>query len=227
MEGKKLRRYSYIEVIIFLLLILYFPAQAFAGKISGTVKVKGLRSPANILVYLTKAPKVSVDLSQTKFMMDQRNLTFIPHILPIPVGATVHFPNNDKVDHNVFSLSRTKKFNLGSFKPGESQTVLFDKPGIVELRCDLHAEMAAYIMVLKNPYFTVTDAKGRFEIPDTKYLEQNGMVGIADLPAGKYVIKTWHEKLKTGKKTIVVSKDGAVSVQFSLNRGTPSVLYKR
>ena len=91
-----------------------FPANAFAGKIKGTVNVKGLRTPADIVVYLTKAPATNVDLSRAKFVMDQQNLEFIPHVLPIPVGSTVLFPNNDKVDHNVFSMSRTKKFNLGS-----------------------------------------------------------------------------------------------------------------
>ncbi len=188
-----MKRYFNIKVFIAGLLFLSLPGMAVAGTISGTVKVKGLRSPENILVYLTKAPPAFVDLSKTKFVMDQQNLTFIPHILPVPVGATIHFPNNDKVDHNVFSLSRTKPFNLGSYKPGEIKTVLFDKPGMVEVRCDVHAEMAAYIMVMKNPYFAVTDDKGRFEIPDANYLKQYGLKGLTDIPPGKYFIKTRHE----------------------------------
>jgi plastocyanin len=203
-----------------------FPASALAGKIKGTVKVKGLRTPADIVVYLTKSPAADVDLSKAKFVMDQQNLEFIPHVLPIPVGSTVLFPNNDKVDHNVFSMSRKKKFNLGSYTPGESQTVVFDKPGIVELRCDVHAEMAAYILVMKNPYFAVTDKKGHFEIPDSGYLQQMGLEGIADLPPGKYTVKTRHEKLKTQKKSIVVPDSGDVAVQLDLKRGVPSVLYK-
>lgn len=208
------------------ILFLYLPGLAMAGKITGTVKVNGLRSPVDILVYLVKAPPVQEDLSKTKFIMDQQNLTFNPHILPIPVGASVDFPNNDKVDHNIFSLSRTKKFNLGSYKPGDSKAVLFDKPGIVELRCDVHAEMAAYIMVLKNPYFSVTDDQGRFEIPDSKHLEQNGIKGIKDLPAGNYVLKIWHEKLKTQKQTVTIPENGDVSVEITATRGTPGVLYK-
>ena len=208
------------------ILILYLPGQAMAGKIIGIVKTKGLRSPADILVYVVKAPPDQEDLSNTKFIMDQQNLTFNPHILPVPVGATVHFPNNDKVDHNIFSLSRTKKFNLGSYKPGESKTVIFDKPGIVELRCDVHAEMAGYIMVLKNPYFAVTDDQGRFEIPDSKQLEQSGIKGIKDLPEGNYILKTWHEKLKTQKQKITIPKNGDVSVELTTTRGTPGVLYK-
>ena len=209
-----------------LIALLNFPIQVFAGKITGTVKVKGLRTPANVLVYLTKGPSVTLDLSKTKFVMDQQNLEFIPHILPIPVGATVHFPNNDKVDHNVFSMSRAKKFNLGSYKPGESKTVVFDKPGIVEMRCDVHAEMAAYILVLKNPYFAVSDKTGRFKIPDVTYLKQVGLTGVNNLSAGKYFVKTWHEKLKTQKKAVVVPENGEIAIQLDLTRGAPSVLYK-
>ena len=223
-----MKKYNiYLTIFAALVLLLYIPGAAVAGKISGTVKVRGLRSPANILVYLTKAPTVSIDLSKTKFVMDQQNLTFLPHVLPIPVGATVLFPNNDKVDHNVFSLSRSNKFNLGNYKPGERETVRFDNPGIVELRCDLHAEMLAYILVLKNSYFAVTDAKGRFEIPDTKYSAKYGIPKIENLPAGKYTIKTWHEKLKTGRQKASVPDSGAVAIQWNLTRGTPSVLYKR
>lgn len=215
------------KIGIVFLILFYVPAVATAGKISGTVKVRGLRSPANILVFLPKAPTVKLDLSKVKFVMDQRNLTFFPHILPIPVGATIYFPNNDKVDHNVFSLSRTKKFNLGSYKPGEVKSIRFDKPGIVELRCDVHAEMLAYIMIMKNPYFAITDEKGRFEMPAVKYLQQLGLAGVVDIPNGKYIIKTWHEKLKTKKQAVLVPEDGAASIKLDLTRGAPGVLYKR
>jgi hypothetical protein len=142
------------------------------------------------------------------------------------VGSTVHFPNNDNVDHNVFSLSRAKKFSLGSYKPGEIKTVVFDKPGIVELRCDVHAEMAAYILVMKNPYWARTDDKGRFEIPDSDDLKTLGVSGIEDLPPGKYFLKTWHEKLKSKRTPVMIEKEGEVDLQIDLTRGTPSVLYK-
>ena len=167
-----------------------------------------------------------MDLSKTNFVMDQLNLEFRPHVLPVLVGSTVQFPNNDQVDHNIFSMSRTKKFNLGSYKPGDSKAVLFEKPGIVELRCDVHAEMAAYILVMNNPYFAVTDKNGNFQIPDSDYLEKAGMGGLSDLAPGKYFIKTWHEKLKTQKKAITVPENGETAVQLNLKRGVPGVLYK-
>ncbi|MDH3825779.1 MAG: hypothetical protein OET21_00085 [Desulfobacterales bacterium] len=221
-----MRKFCTITFSIVILTFLYFPGQAFAGNIKGTVKVKGLRTPENILVYLTKAPPGAADLSKAKFVMDQRNLEFVPHVLPILVGATVDFPNNDKVDHNVFSMSRTKKFNLGSYTAGESKSIVFDKPGIVELRCDVHAEMAAYILVMKNPYFAVTDKQGHFEIPDSNSLEQTGLSGVKDLAAGKYFVKSWHEKLKTQKQAVMVPENGDVTIQLDLTRGTPGVLYK-
>jgi len=209
-----------------LILLMYFPGSGFAGTITGTIKVKGLRTPDNVLVYLTKAPPASEGPSKAELAMDQRNLEFIPHVLPVLVGATVQFPNNDKVDHNIFSMSRTKKFNLGSYKPGETKTMVFDKPGIVEIRCDVHAEMAAYILVMKNPYFAVTDKKGQFEIPNPDYLKQAGLENVGVLPPGKYILKTWHEKLKSQKKSIVVPDSGAVSLKLDLTRGVPGVLYK-
>jgi len=206
--------------------LILLPLNAFAGRIKGTVEVQGLRTPDNVVVYIAKMPEKDFDLSKTRFVMDQRNLEFVPHILPVPVGASIAFPNHDQVAHNVFSMSRTKKFNLGSYKPGESKTVVFDKPGIVELRCDVHAEMAAYILVMENPYFAVTDKNGNFEIPDESYLKQAGMEGVADPAPGKYVVKTWHEKLKSQKAAVVVPDKGDVTADFKLKRGTPGVLYK-
>jgi hypothetical protein len=123
-------------------------------------------------------------------------------------------------------MSRAKTFNLGSYNPGEGKTVVFDQTGIVELRCDVHAEMAAYILVMENPYFAVTDKNGNFEIPDKRYLQQAGLEGPADLAPGNYVIKTWHEKLETQKSSVVVPESGDVTVELKLKRGTPGVLYK-
>ncbi|UCD78464.1 MAG: hypothetical protein JSW26_24125 [Desulfobacterales bacterium] len=216
-----------VSLVLFVLLVLIaLPLNAFAGKIKGIVEAQGLRTPEDVVVYLTKVPQKDVDLSKTRFVMDQRNLAFIPHVLPVPVGASIEFPNNDQVEHNVFSMSRTKTFNLGSYKPGEIKTVVFDKTGIVELRCDVHAEMAAYILVMENPYFAVTDKNGNFQIPDEVYLKQAGLEGLADPAPGNYAIKTWHEKLKTQKSTVVVPESGDVTVALKLKRGVPGVLYK-
>jgi plastocyanin len=215
-----------LSAALFFAMALAVTAPAQAGTITGTVVVHGLRTPENILIYFGKAQEAPADLTHARFSMDQQNLTFIPHVLPIVVGAAVAFPNNDKVAHNVFSLSQAKKFNLGSYGPGMSKTVVFDQPGMVELRCDVHAEMLAYIAVLKSPYFGITDASGHFTIPDTHYLETHGVTGIPPLPAGDYLVKSWHEKLQTGKTRVTVPAEGTVNVTLDLHRGAPSVLYK-
>ena len=181
--------------------------------LSGIVKAQGLRKPDNILVYLTKTPD-QITPPQEAFVLDQNNLTFLPHTLVIPMGSTVAFPNNDKVDHNVFSLSRTKKFNFGSYKPGVSHNVIFDKPGIVELRCDLHSEMISYILVMKNSYFSLTDKKGNFSID------------VTGLAQGKYTLKTWHEKLTNSKLELDLPAAVDKKLTIDLKRGAPGVLYK-
>ena len=97
-----------------------FPQNAIAGKIKGSVKVQGLRTPANVVVYLSKAPQMDVDLSKTNFVMDQRNLEFIPHVLPVPVGSPIVFPNNDKVNHILW-------------EKGDFQIILFLKNKGIEI----------------------------------------------------------------------------------------------
>jgi plastocyanin len=221
-----MKRHLNIVLIAALGLLLTTGAKTWAGDIVGVVKPQGLRSAENILVYVVQTPPLSVDTSQARYLMDQRQLTFIPHILPVLVGAEVDFPNNDKVAHNVFSLSRAKKFNLGSYKPGESEMVVFDQPGVVDLRCDVHQEMNGYILVLKNPYFAVTDKQGRFTIPDQRSLEAAGIKGVEPLTPGKYLVKTWHEKLKTAKQKVEVPANGKVSIILKPKRGAPGVLYK-
>ena len=221
-----MKRHLNSVLIVALGLLLTTGEKTWAGDIVGVVKPQGLRTAENILVYVVKTPSLSVDTSQARYLMDQRQLTFIPHILPVLVGAEVDFPNNDKVAHNVFSLSRAKKFNLGSYKSGESKTVVFDQPGVVDLRCDVHQEMNAYILVLKNPYFAVTDKQGRFTIPDQSSLEVAGIKGVEPLPPGNYVVKTWHEKLKTARQKVEIPANGEVSIVLKPKRGAPGVLYK-
>ena len=195
-----------------LMLLGVLTGQSRAGGITGKVIPQGLRSAEGILVYVIKAPSPASAVLETEYLMDQRQLTFIPHILPVLVGSKVKFPNNDKVAHNVFSLSRAKKFNLGSYETGQFKTVVFDKPGVVEIRCDVHQEMNSYILVLKNPYFAVTDKEGRFV--------------ISNLPPGEYQVKTWHEKLRAAKQKVTAIENSSVSLEFKPKRGSAGVLYK-
>jgi plastocyanin len=112
--------------------------------------------------------------------MVQKDKTFSPHVLAIPVGATVEFPNFDPIFHNAFSNYNGKTFDLGLYAPGTSKSVVFSRPGIVRVFCNIHATMSAVIAVLETPYFDVSKPNGSFE--------------IADVPAGEYRLQVFHER---------------------------------
>src|SRR5205809_4690224 len=125
----------------------------------------------------------------------QKNLTFVPALLPIEVGTRVEFPNLDDTYHNIFSYSPTKRFDLGRYRPEERPipSVVFDKPGLVTLRCDIHEHMRGLILVLSTPYFVMTDTAGGFRLDK--------------LPPGKYMLKAGIDSRTTREKPVEL-KDG-------------------
>jgi plastocyanin len=111
----------------------------------------------------------------SRVVLDQRNLTFIPHVLVVRVGTTVDFPNNDRVFHNVFSFRDGKRFDLGMYPVGTMRRVLFDQPGLSRIFCNIHPNMAAYVLTVGSPYFARADETG----------------AIAGVPAGSYTYHAW------------------------------------
>jgi plastocyanin len=109
----------------------------------------------------------------------QRNKTFEPHLLVVPVGSVVEFPNRDPFFHNVFSLFEGKRFDLGLYEAGSSRDVVFDKVGISYIFCDIHAEMSAVIIAVPTPYFAISNRLGEVLIPH--------------VPAGRYTLHLWSE----------------------------------
>ena len=120
----------------------------------------------------------------------QRDLTFVPALLPIEVGTRVEFPNLDDTYHNIFSYSPVKRFDLGRYRPEERPipSVVFDRPGLVTLRCDIHEHMRGLVLVLSTPYFVMTDTAGRFRLDK--------------LPAGRYTLKAWVDSRTTREKPV-------------------------
>lgn len=173
------------------------------GSINGKIGVTGVKDARDVVVFLENVSGVFKPPAK-KPSIDQKNLIFFPHILPVLVGTTVEFPNNDNVMHNVFSPAKVKKFNLGTYGGGTIREVTFDKPGVIPLLCNVHAEMSAYVIVLQNPYFTTTGPDGKFS--------------IKNIPPGTYTIKTWHEKLKAQEKKITISKGKSSIVNLALTR---------
>jgi len=131
----------------------------------------------------------------------QKDATFSPHVLPVLAGTTVDWPNHDEIFHNAFSYSEAKSFDLGLYKDKVKQ-VTFDKPGRVDVFCSIHSAMHCIILVLENPYFAGTDARGHYT--------------IANVPAGSYNLKAWHERLPPQTQEVVVPENGEVQANFTL-----------
>ena len=187
-------RNKFMKSALLLTGISFMASNAFcAGTVTGDVDAAAPKYKKDVVVYL-KGVKGPFAAPAKHGLVDQKNLVFVPHVLAVPAGATVDFVNNDKVNHNIFSADACKKFNLGTYNPGTSKSVVFDKPCVVNLLCNVHSEMSGYVVVTENPYFAVTGADGKFT--------------ISNVPAGTYEITAWSEKLKPQGKTTVVVADG-------------------
>ena len=199
--------------------LVWFAISASAGTISGTVSVKGLRKKQDILVFIEKVGDNNFAPPEKNPLMDQINMVFTPFVLPVVVGTTVDFRNSDNVLHNVFTPDAVaEKFNLGTWPKGQIRFYTFKRPGVAVILCNVHPEMEAYVAVLKNPYFAVTDKEGKFTIPA---LDKDKKPTAAELPAGTYRLHTWHPKLKSVVQEVTVPAEGAVEVSLSLRRGKP------
>jgi plastocyanin len=156
--------------------------------------------PPLAVVYLDGAFAKTVSLSTKE--VAQKDLTFVPALLPIQVGTKVAFPNLDDAYHNIFSYSPAKRFDLGRYRPDERPvpTQVFDKPGLVTLRCDIHEHMRGLILVLNTPYFVMTDTTGNFR--------------LSGLPAGRYTLKAWIDSRTTREKPIELKNGETLRVDF-------------
>ena len=168
----------------------------------------GSRPPAhevdemrNVVLYVQHAtmPEGTVPARAAMAQVDEQ---FAPHILPVYHGATVEFPNNDDVFHNVFSLSSAKTFDLGRFPKGSSKSDVFEKSGTVQVFCHIHSDMSAVILVLDNPYFAVPTIAGKYV--------------IEGVPPGDYTVVGWHERIKPVTQTVHVTAGETVRLDFNI-----------
>ncbi len=185
--------------------ILAAAGPGFAGTIKGKVTIPRARSLANIVVYVEKAPG-EFPAPTKHAVMDQKNLVFIPHVLPVVAGSTVDFLNSDDVLHNVFTPDKcASKFNLGTWPRGEVRPMKFARLGCSPVvLCNVHPEMEAFVVVLQNPYFGVTDKSGLFS--------------IAEVPEGRYTLRVWSRKFLEFSQEVSVPKEGDVSVALAVGK---------
>ena len=132
----------------------------------------------------------------------QKDMAFVPTLLPIQVGTRVEFPNLDDTYHNIFSYSAAKRFDLGRYRPDERPipSVVFDQPGLVVLRCDIHEHMRALILIIGSPHFVLTDTEGRYR--------------LEGLPAGEYKLKVWLDSRTTLERSIKLETGTTLHADF-------------
>jgi len=168
-------------------------AATVSGKISFITK-RGQNPVVNeTLVWLEPAAKAVRKPPQT-FQMMTRGKTLVPHVLAIPLGSTVEFPNDDPISHNLFSLSTANTFDLGLYRRGAGKSHKFDIPGVVNVYCNVHPNMSSVIHVMATPYYTFADAAGNY--------------ALADIPPGKYRLVVWNEQGGQSNSEVGVSAAG-------------------
>ena len=165
--------------------------------VEGSVSGGGQAGPGGAVIILRRADGKTPKPAPVKREVVQQDKTFLPHVVAVPLGSTVVFKNSDNLIHDVFSLSPSaNKFNTGLYRKDESREQVFDKPGVIELLCDIHAQMQAYLLVVDSPWFGQADATGAFK--------------IAGVPPGEYEVEAWHEfASKPTKQALTVGRDGA------------------
>ena len=154
------------------------------------------------VVYFDSAPRTAAPPEPGHAVLDQRDERFVPHVLAVTTGTVVDFPNSDRIYHNVFSLSKTRPFDLGRYAAGRSKAIKFDRPGIVRVFCDIHSHMNAFILVFNHSFFALTDADGRYRIDN--------------VPPGTYNLVAWNEGVSSGPQPVVVPEGGEAELDFAL-----------
>jgi len=194
--------------VSFVAILFALSVGALRADVSGRVVVveKGSRErplSAGVLIYLDGGDGVAPVVDGTKrAAITSRDKTFEPRVTAVVVGESVTFPNVDDIMHNVFSLSKGNRFDLGLYKSGASKEFVFETPGLVRVYCNIHPQMSAFVQVRPNPYFAWVGPDGSFR--------------IEGVPAGQYTLRSWHEE---GESTqpIVVTENGAMGLVVTLD----------
>ncbi len=220
--GRVLNFFRGPKTLAFLILVLFAescPSLLLAEEamLSGEVTIldrnhRPLSDASNVVVFLdtVKGNQGFKPPLQNPVLASQ-DMSFVPPVLCVLAGSTVGFPNKDDMFHNVFSLSKTKAFDLGLYGPGQEKTVTFEKTGLVKIYCNIHENMKAYILVLGNPYFTLTGKDGRYR--------------LKDVPPGTYALVCWYhgpegkEQIVTQDKWVTVGPKAASPVDFEFSIG--------
>jgi hypothetical protein len=192
-------------------------APAAAGDVTAAVRDQG-NQPVEDVVLLATAEGRAAPPSEKpgREIVDQINLEFVPHVKPVVVGSPVYFPNKDDVRHHVYSFSPAKRFELPLYSGTPAAPVVFDRPGIVAIGCNIHDWMLGYIYVAETPYLARTGADGRAR--------------LENLPAGRYVVRIWHPRMEGTEeattRAVSLDRTGATELAWQVTL-KPSVRPRR
>ncbi len=180
-------------------------APVAAGSLRGRVEMlekkgKKARDLSEVVVWV-EGPQVIPEPARATINMEKKR--FEPHLVVVPVGGSVTFPNLDSILHNAFSVSGKNRFDLQLYKKPGSRSQTFEHPGIVRVYCNIHPQMSAFVVVRDNPFWAVASKDGRFS--------------IADVPAGTWVVKAWHARARGASKNVTVTEEGALDIALTLD----------
>ena len=179
------------------------PGADLIGRVEILDKDKKHSPGANSVVWIPGLTPPTITTAAMPEMASQ-DKRFAPHILAVAAGTEVSFPNRDPIFHNVFSLTPEDKFDLGLYRKGAAKSVRLTTPALVRIYCNIHADMAAFVMVLDRAQFVVTEADGSYRLPA--------------IPAGQYEVHAWNERTGEQAQTIAISSGGApVELNFALD----------
>jgi plastocyanin len=195
-----------MKLLMYITMTILMSITAYASDITGTVKATGTKDAGNAVIYIEKVEGKTFAAPSEHAVMNQKNMTFLPHVLPVLAGTTVDFQNNDDVLHNVFSPDKcADNFNLGTWPKGQIRSYTFKNSGCrASILCKVHPEMEGYVVVLETPYFSVSSKDGSYS--------------IKNVPAGTYNVSIWHEKLKGASVKVTVPATGSVTQDFDIKK---------
>jgi plastocyanin len=180
--------------------------------VNGSVAGGGSHGPGGAVVMLrrTDGPTPKPRAARVKAMV-QKNKSFLPHVLPVPLGSTVEFRNEDEIFHNVFSLTKPSAFDLGLYKNGVTREQIFASPGAVHLLCNIHASMNGWIVVSDSPWYGQADSTGRFT--------------VRNVPPGQYEVEVWHEWSSSPPRQVVRVNAGMAELTLNVDGAKPEATF--